>query len=138
MTCMRVVLVFGMLCTVIAAAASPRGHDGARPFGRRDKGKDAAGAPLFRFAGIATLLPTVVYSQVFHAGVPILAQPVRAGVKAKLPRVFAAAVSVTGLTYVTLGLALALYFGPAVLASCNINWDDYYNTAHGTPGAGPS
>jgi hypothetical protein len=75
---------------------------------------------------------------VFHAGVPILSHPVAPSLKRKLPRVFAAAVSVTGATYVSLGVALAAYFGPAILASCNINWDDYYNTAGGTPGAGPA
>ena len=75
------------------------------------------------FAGLATIFPVSLFSQIFHHSVPGLAHPLQD--KSKTPFVFTTVLLTTFGLYAGLGICVGLYFGSGVDEVATLNWVDY-------------
>jgi amino acid permease len=74
-------------------------------------------------AGLATVIPVSIFSFIFHHSIPGLSQPVAN--KTTLPRMFAVTFVIITVFYASVGLLVAVFFGPAVNSQCSLNWREY-------------
>ena len=74
-------------------------------------------------AGLATVFPVSIYSQIFHHSVPGLSHPLRA--KSQLPAVFSSVLLTTFSLYAALGITVGLYYGSSVRDVCTLSWTHY-------------
>lgn len=148
MTGMRILIVSVMVLTVAMSMAGSDpvadfGEDGvpwaertgrAAPMGNLNdttaKGAEKFtadyfffGTTGFTFRGVARLLPIVVYSQLFHTGLPTLTEPLAD--KSNAHNVFKYSYITTASFYCLASSILALYFGSAIEDSANVNWARY-------------
>lgn len=81
-----------------------------------------------KWAGLAVIFPTAIYSQIFHHSIPGLIAPLKH--KKSTPKLFTAVLASTFLLYSSLGITAGLYYGSASKSPCTLNWVDY----NGVPG----
>ena len=79
------------------------------------------------FAGLSTVFPVSIYSQIFHHSVPGLAHPLKD--KRRLPAVFTSVLLTTFALYTGLGITVGLYYGSGVKDVCTLNWVEYSGAA---------
>ncbi|XP_063686906.1 uncharacterized protein LOC134820452 isoform X2 [Bolinopsis microptera] len=75
----------------------------------------------FDFTSFVNMVPIVVYSQVLHEGIPMIAQPARD--KKNLHKLFAGALSFACTVYLTFSILTALRFREDVAATASLNWN---------------
>ena len=75
------------------------------------------------WAGLATIFPVSLFSQIFHHSVPGLTHPLQN--KQRTPFVFTAVLMTTFALYAGLGICVGLYFGSGVDEVATLNWVDY-------------
>ena len=75
------------------------------------------------WAGLATVFPVSLFSQIFHHSVPGLTHPLQD--KKKTPFVFTAVLMTTFALYAGLGICVGLYYGSGVDEVATLNWVDY-------------
>ncbi|KAL5250029.1 hypothetical protein ACHWQZ_G015939 [Mnemiopsis leidyi] len=75
----------------------------------------------FSFDSFVNMVPIVVYSQVLHEGIPMIAQPARD--KTKLHKLFAGALTFACMVYLTFSVLTALRFREDVASTASLNWN---------------
>lgn len=125
MTGMRALIIVIMVGSTAIALAT-----GEKEFGEWSPDKASMSVSEFflgtggiSFPHFAQLFPIVVYSQLFHAGIPVLSQPIKD--KTKVQRVFGYTYVITVTVYALASGMLAYYFRDNVQDSCNVNWSKY-------------
>jgi amino acid permease len=73
--------------------------------------------------GLRIILSTACYAYIFHHSIPALSQPVKD--KQQLALIFNTALLFCFVSYTLIGVLLAVYFGPDIQSSSNLNWDTY-------------
>ena len=79
------------------------------------------------WAGLATIFPVSLFSQIFHHSVPGLTHPLQD--KRRTPFVFTAVLVTTFALYAGLGICVGLYFGSGVDEVATLNWVEYSGQA---------
>ena len=87
------------------------------------------GAILFQPSGIPKMLPIVVFSCIFHHGIPGLSQEVKR--KSALGNIFGITLIICTVAYTIIGIVAAWYFGDGVNESINLNWATYHGPNSG-------
>ena len=118
-------LTLMMLTSILAMYAYPYvpATDGAQPISTDTSAPYYSDIKPVVFAGLATIFPVALFSQIFHHSVPGLAHPLQD--KAKTPTVFTAVLMTTFALYAGLGICVGLYFGSGVDEVATLNWVDY-------------
>lgn len=120
----RFVLIFFMIYTAIRAT-----YDTDTTYFVSQQ--EAEGAESVRFEGFYSMFSILVYSALFHNGIPVLSEPVAD--KKRLGDVFKATLVLCSVLFWTLGYFIANFFGHNVEQSTNLNWRDYVGgTGHPT------
>jgi len=83
----------------------------------------SAPAPLWRPEGLPTMLPTTIYSLIFHYSIPTLAEPMRD--KKMVGSAFSMSVLVTVVAYWLISVAAGAYFGGDTMPAVSLNWASY-------------
>lgn len=114
----RFLVIFLMIQTTVVASM-PRnhaevhfvGHDGAK------------GTTWVDFSGFYAMFSILVYTAMFHNGIPVLSEPVAD--RRKLATIFQDAIIVVCIACWVLGAVVAHYFGDEIEQSANLNWSKY-------------
>ena len=87
------------------------------------------GAELFRIEGFYCVFPIIVYSSLFHNGIPVLSEPIED--KRKVGSMFRWTLMVCCAIFWLLGFLIANLFGEEVKQSANLHWNKYVgDTGH--------
>jgi amino acid permease len=86
----------------------------------------AQNLPLVTLAGLPAMLCTSIFSQLFQHSVPGLVRPLSQTDKAKVPAIFATALTTTATIYILIGIISVLYFGQNIQQSVNLNFVNFY------------
>ena len=117
MTGARFVMFFLMLGTSSQAAKDAANvNDGTQEASIQE-------VAMFRFQGINTMLPIMVFSHIYHHSIPGLAHPVAD--KRKLGGIFQSTTIFGTVAYAMLGLVVASAFGTGVEQSSNLMWKHF-------------
>ena len=81
------------------------------------------GAESFRIEGFYCVFPIIVYSSLFHNGIPVLSEPIEN--KQKVGSMFRLTIMVCCLLFWLLGFSIANMFGEDVEQSANLHWNNY-------------
>lgn len=81
------------------------------------------GAELFRLEGFYCVFPIIVYSSLFHNGIPVLSEPIED--KQKVASMFRWTIMVCCVIFWLFGFFIANLFGENVKQSANLQWNDY-------------
>lgn len=112
----RFILIFVMISTVLWATH----FSDATYFVSQ---KEPGGTEHFRLQGIYSMFSILVYSSLFHNGIPVLSEPVAN--KKKLGGMFRTTLVLCSVLFWTLGYFVSSFFGHNVEQSTNLNWKDY-------------
>ena len=113
-----------MLTALISLYSFPApSDDGAPPVSTATSAPYVSDIGVFQLAGLATVFPVSIYSQIFHHSVPGLAHPLQD--KRRLPQVFTSVLLTTFALYAGLGITVGLYYGSGVKDVCTLNWVEY-------------
>ena len=82
-----------------------------------------SGAELFRFQGFFCVFPIIVYSSLFHNGIPVLSEPLND--KGNAGSMFRWTIMACFIIFWLLGFFIAYLFGEDVEQSANLHWNDY-------------
>ena len=127
MAAARAIVILLLVCTVYAAVGCKGVAFTAVQPHLEGKTYEPYGV-MARPAGLGVLIPIAVFSQIFHVGIPSLAEPLAD--KSHLARMFSAAFAVVLTAYMILGTSLAAYFGQEADSQINLNWAGYVGCVH--------
>lgn len=115
----RFLVIYLMIQTVLCASWDSSGHVYFTLF------PDANAQPskMVDFSGFYEMSSVLVYTAMFHNGIPVLAEPVAD--RTKLSSIFLYSILVVCGACWLLGSVVALYFGADIEQSANLNWDSY-------------
>lgn len=116
----RFLVIYLMIRTVMVAAND---HSGAVYFTSLVDDSVQGAAKMINWNGFYEMFSVLVYTAMFHNGIPELAEPVRD--KKRLSQNFRSAILIVSAACWFLGTTVASYFGDAVQPSANLNWNDY-------------
>lgn len=116
----RFLVIFLMIQTVRDAARHV--DSGAVYFTDFDQ-SSSTGVTLVNLEGFYEMFSVLVFTAMFHNGIPVLSEPV--GDRTKLSQNFRDAILVVCSACWVLGAATASYFGDSIEQSANLNWNSY-------------
>lgn len=116
----RFLVIFLMIQTVRDAA---KHRDGGAVYFTDFDPSSSTGVTLVNLEGFYEMFSVLVFTAMFHNGIPVLSEPV--GDRTKLSQNFRDAILVVCSACWMLGAATASYFGDSIEQSANLNWNSY-------------
>jgi len=116
----QMTLSFILITTVVLAIGHSLYGISMGHIGNGGEQKHPSRALSWDFQSFVALVPVVMFCQVLHEGIPLLAQPART--KRKLHKLFAGVLTYTGIVYTVFSVCVALRFRDDIAATCTLNW----------------
>eukprot|EP00559_Dactyliosolen_fragilissimus_P007212 CAMPEP_0184864074 /NCGR_PEP_ID=MMETSP0580-20130426/13620_1 /TAXON_ID=1118495 /ORGANISM="Dactyliosolen fragilissimus" /LENGTH=440 /DNA_ID=CAMNT_0027362711 /DNA_START=348 /DNA_END=1667 /DNA_ORIENTATION=- len=119
MSCCRFMVISLMILTIFSAISDQH----TVSFKGIDLDSPHSPVPISQLSNFYEMFSVLVFTTLFHNGIPVLAKPIAD--KSKVAHVMRDAIVVVGFACWLLGMIAAYYFGPNIAQSSNLNWNAY-------------